>query len=350
MSPPNRGSPSRSPESFHNSDMSNKNTSFGKRQQAFYYKNVSTFGEKWPNKKRKTSEQEQKYNKKKKEACKFRFGNYHQYYGYRNQGQQDNRILCMKQEWFNGKDVLDIGCNAGHFTLAIAKYFSPRSIIGIDIDKELVRMAMKNIRHYINPEDIKDDDFPISFPITYGPIALAMDPKGRYDSGNFPFNVQFVQGNFILSSDELVEMQEELFDTILCLSLTKWIHLNWGDTGIKRLFNRIFRQLKPGGNLILEAQAFQSYAKKKKLTEDLYKHYNEIQLFPEMFNEYLLKEVGFETCQLIDTPAHSSQGFSRPIYLFIKAGAVEKKPKHIIYHFSSDESCNDSDVEQLLSD
>ncbi|KAG8172575.1 hypothetical protein JTE90_027508, partial [Oedothorax gibbosus] len=162
----------------------------------------------------------------------------------------------------------------------------------------------------------------------------------------------FVQGNYVLPSDEIVNEQEEYFDTILCMSLTKWIHLNWGDTGIKRLFKRAYNQLRPGGHLLLEAQTYQSYAKKKKITEDVFKNYSQIKLYPEKFNEYLLKKVGFETCELVDRPDHSAEGFRRPIYLFTKGINVETSKgeiqrKHVIYHYSSDSHCEDSDVDQL---
>jgi hypothetical protein len=42
----------------------------------------------------------------------------------------------------------------------------------------------------------------------------------------------------------------EKYDTILCLSLTKWIHLNWGDEGIKRLFTKVNESLYPRYNPI----------------------------------------------------------------------------------------------------
>lgn len=56
------------------------------------------------------------------------------------------------------------------------------------------------------------------------------------------------------------------FDVILALSLSKWIHLNWGDAGIKRFFKKVYHHLRPGGKFILEPQPFKCYARKKKLS------------------------------------------------------------------------------------
>ena len=239
---------------------------------------------------------------------------------------------------------MDIGCNVGHVTLSIAKNLSPRSILGVDIDENLIRAAKQNVKHYtscimpaqtpqystsntginagqtplstpiysgrcITPSrtpsypgwDIidnvnvqqpnvpsatdennapaklpnKNDLFPICMPILFGPIDptnpslmpgsvresdhSSRDVQGAPTQGtissssllSFPQNVRFACANYVLDSDELLDVIQPEYDTILCLSTTKWIHLNFGDEGIKRAFKRMFAQLRYGELLTL---------------------------------------------------------------------------------------------------
>ncbi|KAL3185962.1 hypothetical protein MRX96_028828 [Rhipicephalus microplus] len=149
--------------------------------------------------------------------------------------------------------------------------------------------------------------FPVSMAICHGPIAAAALPGRRPESVAFPNNVFFVEGNYIMDNEAQLEAQQEEFDMILCLSLT--------NCGL-------------AGRMLLEAQPFHSYSKKKKLTETTYKNYHAITLRPEKFNEYLLSpEVGFAKCELVATPSHASKGFQRPLYLFTKAGSLDESQK-----------------------
>lgn len=79
----------------------------------------------------------------------------------------------------------------------------------------------------------------------------------------------FFKGNYVFERDELLDLQKEEYDVILALSITKWLHLNFGDGGLKRSFKRMHRQLRPGGKLILEPQSYASYNKKKNLNVSL---------------------------------------------------------------------------------
>ncbi|CAH1239654.1 MEPCE [Branchiostoma lanceolatum] len=251
----------------------------------------------------------------------FQYGNYNRYYGYRNPAkEEDVRLSYFRPEWFKGLDVLDIGCNAGHLTLSIARDYAPRKIVGMDIDQSLIRVARRNIRHYLAPE--ARDSFPVSMTIQYGPMA-AGGLVGEQVATQFPNNVFFTQANYAPDSDSRVQAQQPEYDVILALSLTKWIHLNWGDAAMKRTFQRVFRQLRPGGRFIVEPQPWKSYGRKKKLTERIFANYKQIQFRPHQFVDYLLSaEVGFSSCRQLEGPRNKSKGFRRPVYMLTKAPAA----------------------------
>ena len=85
-----------------------------------------------------------------------------------------------------------------------------------------------------------------------------------------------LQGDYVPSSDADLARQYPEYDVILALSVTKWIHLTHGDAGLKRAFVRMFLQLRAGGKLVLEAQPWASYKRKKKLTVCLHVDYSSL--------------------------------------------------------------------------
>lgn len=136
-------------------------------------------------------------------ASVYRYGNYDQYYSYRNVDSfaEDPRIKKFQREWFCGKDCLDIGSNTGQITLAIARCFSPRSIKGIDIDTKLIRIAWKNLQKHTIPTTADGRPFPISFVMSRGPIGMTTPT-----SSGFPCNVEFVQ---VSCSIEIMEIENK---------------------------------------------------------------------------------------------------------------------------------------------
>lgn len=116
------------------------------------------------------------------------------------------------------------------------------------------------------------------------------------------------------------------FDIILALSITKWIHLNWGDDGIKRFFLRAFKHLHYGGRLIIEPQDFSTYAKRSKLATEMQENFRKIKFFPDNFKDYLLSsEVGFVEFKELGIPKAKSKGFERPLYVFKKPFPTDKR-------------------------
>lgn len=141
---------------------------------------------------------------------RFQYGNYCKYYGYRNPDCEDSRLRAMRPEWFEGKEVLDVGCNVGHLTLSLAKKWAPRRMVGLDIDGALVRSARQNIRHYLS-EEIRQraggraaaeggggaagqpkKTFPAALMASRGPIAAPRVPQEGAQAAVFPDNVIFL--------------------------------------------------------------------------------------------------------------------------------------------------------------
>lgn len=100
-----------------------------------------------------------------------------------------------------GKDMLDIGCGSGGITLHIAKRFSPRSIIGFDVEKPVIREATRRAEEAGLSERVR----------------FVQAPPGRlpFDDGSF---------DIVFSKDAMVHIKDK-----------------------DAIFAEIFRVLRPGG-------------------------------------------------------------------------------------------------------
>ncbi|OAY27260.1 probable RNA methyltransferase At5g51130 isoform X2 [Manihot esculenta] len=269
--------------------------------------------------------------KKRKRKDVFAFGNYRSYYGYRiGQGMdEDPRLKVFKREWFQGKDCLDIGCNSGIITIQIAKKFHCHRILGIDIDSDRISDAYWHLRKFVRAERVQKSGAKASIvkvtekvndlescanPSSDEKQEIARDSSHSEEGDLFDI-VSFRKENFVQSWCQ----REEQYDTILCLSVTKWIHLNWGDDGLITLFSKIWRLLRPGGILVLEPQPWRSYENNHLVSETTSKNYQTIIFRPNCFMEILLDKIGFRKVEDITSALSGSKvGFDRPIFAYHK--------------------------------
>ncbi|CAA2984928.1 probable RNA methyltransferase At5g51130 [Olea europaea subsp. europaea] len=229
------------------------------------------------------------------------FGNYRNYYGYRvgQDLEEDPRIKMLNREWFEGKKCLDIGCNSGLITIAIAKKFCCQSILGVDIDGDRIEDARWTLRKVVKTNAIKlpsmtpksADVNGLQNQTTKSPTEMTLEKSIDTPclQGEDLFDiVSFQKGNFVQNW----RPPEDNYDTILCLSVTKWIHLNWGDEGLITLFWKVWKLLQPvefidflficffmtylnyayfgqGGVFVLEPQPWSSYQNNRLVSEVL---------------------------------------------------------------------------------
>lgn len=184
--------------------------------------------------------------KKKKDKRRYQYGNHSCYYGYQGfygdrwEGrvgvEEDTRLHLLEADWFRDKTVLDVGCGAGHMTLAVARRFNPAHILGVELDKGLVHAAKQNIRHFLShdlvveerrgrggalapppfphgqreeeEEEVMEEfqqavsllSFPLSFRVSRGPLSAPplLLPPTSSSSSRFPSNVTFIQVSLLL--------------------------------------------------------------------------------------------------------------------------------------------------------
>ncbi|KAG0097169.1 hypothetical protein BGZ93_003292 [Podila epicladia] len=204
----------------------------------------------------------------------------------------DLRLEFLKPSWFYKKRVLDIGCNAALLTVFIGRNSGPTPY---------------------------EAYFPKSMSYLHG--LLPVPPKTVDTEFLFPHNIEFRIADWMASEPEHSEKQdseEPMWDVIIGFSLTKWIHLHYGDKGLQEFFHKVYKSLAPGGLFLLEPQAFITYNKRSKITLAMRENYLAIKMKPEMFEEYLLQTVGFKESKLLGHSEGAAKNFNRDIFMFRK--------------------------------
>ena len=278
-----------------------------------------------------------------KQSGKHQFGNRPDYYHRRGTSLEvlDSRVMSLDFDHFYNKTVLDVGCHCGLVTLQIARSLRPAYIKGIDIDYRLVNKAVTNWAYEEKlaqverkkkepgnsqlietiealkkfPQSILQRDARFKETVLGSGNAKKMEIESEVE---YPHNVSFEISN-ILDIDELREKKK--YDCVMCLSVTKWIHLNYGDEGVKKMFRKVKMCLKEGGRLYLEVQKFKAYNKKLKEFERFAEVYPKIAFLPEHFEEYLVGSLGFVREDVLNTK--NVEAFKRDILIY-RLGAPQE--------------------------
>ncbi|KXS09351.1 Bin3-domain-containing protein [Gonapodya prolifera JEL478] len=355
---------------------------------------------------------------------RFPYGNYDQYYGYRNPGEAGSFAVArleprlghvlgplalwqgeggaaateeffrsaVERNWFKGKRILDVGCNAGGMTVPIALLFEPAQIEGVDVDPTLVYKARRYANYVyslIEPtpsssppngdenmeagvESEMDgrapelEHFPVSCVGSMGLVPIVRIPEFHSSdledapadtdmhedvshsskkpaTSRFPANLSFRAADWATEPDPRITQwrdtsngaeekeiddesgdakwdDEPSYDVILGLSVTKWIHLRHGDTGLRRFFHRCYAALEPGGVLILEPQEWKSYTKAVGVMGEVARsNYPTLELRPDDFERALLEDVGFARAEVLwGRGGGDGKGFERTISAYFK--------------------------------
>ncbi|KAI7835533.1 hypothetical protein COHA_010579, partial [Chlorella ohadii] len=264
-------------------------------------------------------EAEQRGAKRPRRQQPYVHGNYHRYYGYRyfsngagssasassggpEQGWQfeDPRLAVFERRWFARRRCLDVGCNEGLLTLALAARFGPRSMLGVDIDSGLIGKACRHL------SEARIATTQRVWASRRGGVP-AEERRAAQQAAAALSQTMFVHSDFLESAVEAGSL-----DTITCLSVTKWVHLNRGDAGLQALFASFHDALAPGGLLLLEPQPWRSL--------------HELQLRPDQFADYLCSQLGFRLLKQFGVQESASAGFDRPMLLLRKPGLRPAAP------------------------
>ena len=211
------------------------------------------------------------------------------YYSHRT----DDRLAVLPRTLFEGKRVLDLGCNAGAISFEIRE-LGAKEVLGIDIDEVLIQKA-RGVMGAVERVEFVQGDF--------------MQPA--YFEQLFHFRTPG-EDTTTLEEDATAQdtpTKRERPETILLLSITKWLHLHHHDSGLLHLFQTLYALLPSSGTLIIEPQEWANYARATKKNKELREVYKGLLIRPDFVEE--LVAVGL---RLVGKVERVEGGFSRPLY------------------------------------
>lgn len=202
---------------------------------------------------------------------------------------EDERFIEIEKligNIFKDKIILDIGCNCGITSFLLSIQYHCKIVNGIDIDINLINNSIHIVRLFIEFISLYKGQFHM-LPFFLNNKKLLQIERNIFEDlfflyeqqkihsleinkttniekeshiNSFPFNIYFRCSNILDLSFKKVE---NAYDVVICFSVIKWIHLNYGDNCVITLFDLVYTILKPSGYFLLEYHNEEKYRIKK---------------------------------------------------------------------------------------
>jgi len=259
-------------------------------------------------------------------ARKGQFGNKLSYYSRKNYDTwSDPRVTALPANIVNNMSVLYVGAHNGTIPIQLATKFQPKLIEAIDIDARLLNQGAdicKLVDQFLTKEDAENyrliNDLGSSFDDPF--VRAYRMAKEAKPNQKLSQRIIFRAMNILDPADSY---RNKRYDTIFCLNLTKYIHLNFGDAGLWSLFHNTFELLNVGGFFVLQAQSTKSYKKFKSFAPVLGENFEELEIVPENLPALLTSKFSYKLISTVEVSL--SKNKSKPpkaIFIFGKFDTV----------------------------
>ncbi|VTZ67915.1 bicoid-interacting protein BIN3, putative [Plasmodium chabaudi chabaudi] len=277
-----------------------------------------------------------------------------------------SNINNLIKDIFKNKIILDIGCNYGITTFLLSLKYKCKTVNGIDIDYNIINKNISILKlffdfiliynkqkhmlpfllnkHFLKTESSIFNELHLLYEeLTLKGVDKTDEERSDHNlevcQNEFPFNIYFSCSNIF---DKCFENVQNKYDVIICFSVLKWIHLNYGDNKLILFFDLVYKLLKNGGYFILEYHREIKYKlkknekiffleKKQKLKMN-YTHFDDIAqgLYNNASKFVLINKTDFKANTKEDGKERRDTGmFNRTICIYKKVcndGNIEQHP------------------------